>query len=191
MESSTVAGTEHYEEGEQVRRLLLALALVGLAVGGFGFLLTVWAPGRNGAIVLWLMASVSMLYIIVDHIVPLMLFRGRKGRRRATETAVTVRLSGPFIAGMRIALVPPFPRSLYATATLYPIGICLKSPFLAPYAVLLQDITSIERKTRGRVQQMRLTHVSPYVQSPLLLVTRQIKQANEFYEQLTRLGAGT
>lgn len=188
LENSPVAETARLKEGEQMRELLLALAIIGLAVGWFGFLLTVETPGMKGAIILWFMAFVSMLYIIVDHIVPLMLFRGQEGRERAAVTAETVRLSGPFIASMKIALVPAFPRSFYATATLYPIGICLKLPFLAPYAVLLEDITSIKRQTRGRAQQMKLTHVSANVQSPLVLVTRQMEQANEFYEHLMKLG---
>lgn len=136
---------------------------------------------------LWLVAFVSLVYILVDRIVPLMVFRGRNGRAEATAAAKIVSLSGPSIAATKIAPAPPFQRGFHAVATLHPIGICFKQPFLAPYALLLADITGIERKPRWGMEEVKVTHSSPYVQSPLLIIARRSKKADEFFEQFTEL----
>jgi hypothetical protein len=154
-------------------------------MGGASYLLDK-GPGVD-VVMLWLVAFVSLGYILLDRIVPLMIFRGRNGRAEATAAAKSVSLSGCSIARAKIAPTAPFQRGFHAIATLYPLGICFKQPFLAPYALLLADIASMERKTRWVTEEVKVTHSSPHVQSPLLIITRRSKTADEFFDQLARL----
>lgn len=163
-----------------MKRYLPAIAFVGVLVGWSGAIVMLAASRMGGAVVMWLLALSSMLYLIIGQLLPLMIFRGHDGRRRAAEAARAVSSSGAPVAWLSVA--PMLTRGPLATATLYPTGICMNEPFLAPYAVLLQDITDIEQKVRGRIREIRIIHASPDVQSPLVLTAWPWPSGGDFQQ---------
>lgn len=117
---------------------------------------------------------------MIGQLVPLMIFRGHDGRRRAAEAAKAVSGSGAPVARLSVAPAPLFTSGFRASTTLYTTGIWVKQPFLAPYAVLLPDVTGIERTARGRIWEIRIVHSSPNVQSPLVLTVWQWASGSGF-----------
>jgi hypothetical protein len=160
-----------------VRRRQLASAAVVLGFVAFfvGFIASLIDTRARGSVpallivvtmVVFLCGLAGFAYLLFQYAFPY-LVAGRS-RQGAAERVAAIRASGTMLwAGENGGAVG----SLFASAgmmavAVYPGGIVGKIRFMAPFAVMVDEITAV---SFGRLQRIEIKHRGVDVQSPLLL----------------------